>query len=67
MRTLNSNELNFVSGGEGTCGPSDGASVGNEYGGILDTSTVGDEIIQLYEGLIQATSYMIERVANALP
>ena len=65
MRTLNTNELSFVSGGEGTCGPADGASVGNEYGGIVDTKTVGDEIIDLYEGLIQATSYMIERVANA--
>jgi len=66
MRTLNTNELNFVSGGEGTCGPADGLSAGNEYGGIMDTGTVGDEIIQLYEGLIQATSYMIERVANAI-
>ncbi len=66
MRTLNTNELNFVSGGEGTCGPADGISVGNNYGGIVDTGTIGDEIIQLYEGLIQATSYMFERVANAL-
>ena len=66
MRTLNTNELNFVSGGEGTCGPADGASVGNNYGGIINTGTIGDEIIQLYEGLIQATSYMFERVANAL-
>ena len=66
MRTLTTNELNFVSGGEGTCGPADGADVGNTYGGIVNTSTIGDEIIQLYEGLIEATSYMIERVANAL-
>lgn len=66
MRTLNTNELNFVSGGEGTCGPAEGASVGNTYGGIVDTGHIGDEIIELYEGLIQATSYMIERVANAL-
>lgn len=66
MRTLNTNELNFVSGGEGTCGPEHDASVGNTYGGIIDTTAVADEIIDLYEGLVEATSYIIERVANAL-
>ena len=36
------------------------------YGGVTDTGSVGNDIIGIYEGLVQATSYIIERVANAL-
>ena len=63
MRELKATELDFVSGGDGVC--TDEPS-GNDYGGITDTATIGDELINIYEGLIEATSYMIERVANAL-
>ena len=58
MRELTLNEMNVVSGAE--------CVAGNSYGGIVEPSTIGQEIIQIYEGLIEATSYMIERVANAL-
>ena len=52
-------EVEFVSGG---CAPEGG----NEYGGVTDTNSVGQDIINMYEGLVEATSYIIERVANAL-
>ena len=63
MRELNAAELAFVSGGEDlVCTPDDG----NSYGGVSDTGSFGKEIVELYEGLVFATSHIIERVANAL-
>jgi hypothetical protein len=59
MRELTLNELQVVSGAGDDC-PS-----GNKYGSINDTTTVGEDIINIYEGLIEATSYIIERVANS--
>jgi molybdenum-dependent DNA-binding transcriptional regulator ModE len=56
-------EIGLVSGGGDNC-PSDDSS-GNEYGGITDTTSVGEEIIEIYEGLVAATSHIFERVANA--
>ena len=58
MRELTLNEVSRVAGGE--------CSAGNNYGGITEPSSLGQDIIQIYEGLVQATSYMIERVADAL-
>jgi len=52
------NEVNQVAGGE--------CPAGNNLGGITQPSSLGQDIIQIYEGLVEATSYMIERVANAL-
>ncbi len=63
MRTLTSTELNTVAGGSDTCSSGD---AGNDYGGIVDTTSVGDELIEIYEGVVAATSYVIERVAEAL-
>ncbi len=61
MRELTAGELDFVSGGDSCSG--DG---GNTYGGVTNTSELGQDIIDAYEGLVEATSYIIERVANAL-
>ena len=61
MRELRTNELDFVSGGM-VCTP---AKSGNVLYGISDPQGVGPFLIDLYEGLIEATSYMFERVANA--
>ena len=68
MRNLTMAEIDFVTGGTGVCTPdnSGGGSGGNNYSGITDTTTIGDDIINVYEGLVQATSHIIERVANAL-
>lgn len=63
MRELTASELGYVTGGTGVCTPEDS---GNDYGGITDTGSVGAEIIEIYEGLVAATSHVIERVANAL-
>ncbi len=62
MRELTISELEFVSGGESGCTR---ASSGNSYGGISQPSSLGQDLINIYEGLIQATSYMIERVATS--
>ena len=63
MRELTVSEIGFVGGGAEQC-RSDQS--GNNYGGITDTGSIGGEIIEIYEGLVEATSYIIERVANAL-
>ena len=63
MRELTTSEFALVSGGTGVCTPEDS---GNDYGGVTDTGAVGHELIEIYEGLVAATSHVIERVANAL-
>jgi hypothetical protein len=64
MRELTRAELDFVAGGADLeCTPSDG---GNDYGGVTNTRGFGDDLVNLYEGLVQATSHVIERVAKAL-
>ena len=63
MRELTMSEVDFVSGATGSCSADDGS---NDYGGISDTTTVGEDIINIYEGLVEAASYIMERVANAL-
>lgn len=65
MRELNSRELHQVAGGGngGSC-PSDSAS--NDFSGITDTGQFGRDLINLYEGAVDATSHIIERVAVAL-
>lgn len=60
MRELNNMELDSVSGGHGVCTPA------NSIGGVGDPSRFGDYLIGVYEGLVAATSHVIERVANAL-
>ena len=61
MRELTLNEMSLVSGAGDDCS----SGGGNEYGGISDTTSVGDEIINIYEGVVAAVSHIIERVANA--
>ena len=60
MRELTLNEMNLVSGAEDDCGG------GNNIGGVTDPSSLGQDIIEIYEGLVEATSYIIERVVEAL-
>jgi hypothetical protein len=63
MRELTMSEVEFVSGGTGDCAPADD---GNDLAGITDSESLGDDLINIYEGLVAATSHIIERVANAL-
>ncbi len=60
MRELTSSEILLVSGAGDECPP------GNEIGGIQDFPGFGEDLINFYEGLVAATSHIIERVANAL-
>lgn len=55
MRELKQEELTAVSGG--VCV--------NDYMGVTQTSSFGDDLISLYEGAVQFTSHVIERVAGA--
>ena len=63
MRELTMSEIGFVGGAAEQCSSQQS---GNNYGGITDTQSIGREIIEIYEGLVEAASYVIERVANAL-
>lgn len=58
MRELKLEELDAVAGGL-QCTPA------NSYAGITDGSSVGQDLIDIYEGLVAATSHMIERVATS--
>ena len=61
MRELTAAEIEFVTGGHDPCADESG----NNYGGVSEPNSVGDDLIAIYEGLVQATSHIIERVANA--
>lgn len=63
MRTLTVAETAWVAGGTGTCTPE---TSGNDLGGIKDSGSFGQDLINIYEGLVRVTSHVIERVANAL-
>lgn len=65
MRELTANELDFVSGATGQCTPENSGG-GNNYAGVTDPGSVADDLIEIYEGAIEFTSYVIERVAGAL-
>jgi len=63
MRDLTMEEISRVSGGTGEC---TAQQSGNNYGGINEPSTLGEELVQIYEGVVEAASHVIERVASAL-
>lgn len=64
MRELSMSEIGLVSGAGDGC--SSGDSGGNDLGGVTDSEGLGQDLINIYEGLVAATSHIIERVANAL-
>ena len=63
MRELTMSEIGFVSGAGNNC-PSGEDSSG--FAGLGDSSQFGENLVKIYEGLVAATSHIIERVANAL-
>ena len=63
MRELTMQEMGMVAGGTGEC---TAESSGNNYGGVTDTGSIGEDLINIYEGVVAATSHIIERVARAL-
>ncbi len=66
MRELEHTEIRAVFGGSGECSSEGtGADGANDYLGGASASKVGEVLIATYEGLVAATSHVIERVANA--
>ncbi len=63
MRNLTKDEIRMVAGGGDEC--SSGGESGNTYSGVSNLEEFGKDIIAAYEGLVEATSYIIERVAKA--
>jgi hypothetical protein len=63
MRVLTITEMAAVTGGTGECTPENS---GNDYMGVKNTESVGQELIEIYEGVVAAASHIIERVAGAL-
>lgn len=59
MRELTMSEMSLVSGAGDDC------SSGNNYGGVTDTDSLGDDLVDIYESLVFVTSHIIERVANS--
>lgn len=64
MRDLTVQEIGYVAGGNGTCSASDSGG-GNTIGGISSSGDVGQDLINIYEGIVAAVSHVIERVANS--
>lgn len=64
MRELTGTEIDWVTGGTGECTP-ENSETGNNLGGVSDSEGLGEDLINIYEGLVEATSHIIERVANA--
>lgn len=61
LKQLSQLDAEKIGGGEGDC------PVTVDLGPITNTGTdVGSTVIGTYEGIIQATSYAIERVINAV-
>ena len=60
MRELTMSETAWVSGGGDEC-----SGGGNNYGGVTEPSSLGEDLVEIYEGLVAATSHVIERVANS--
>ena len=62
MRILNHEECRQVAGGTGVCTPEDAM---NDLYGIQNPGSLGRDLVNIYEGLVFATSHVIERVFNA--
>jgi len=62
MRELTLSEMQQVAGAGDDCS----SGSGNNIGGITESSKLGTDLANIYEGLVAATSHVIERVANAL-
>jgi hypothetical protein len=59
-------ETDFVCGGTGECTPENTGGSGNDIAGVSNSSSFGEDLINIYEGAVAAASHVIERVANAL-
>lgn len=66
MRVLTLDEIAMVAGGD-DCSSGGGRGGGrNNIGGVTDSGSFGQDLINIYEGAVAATSYVIERIVKAL-
>ena len=65
MRVLSVEEMDLVAGAGEECASSSETS-GNNLGGVTNSGQIGQDIVNIYEGAVEAMSHIIERVANAL-
>ncbi len=65
MRELTLDEFALVAGAGDGCSGGGESTSGNEVAGVSNFEKIGDDLIAFYEGLVQATSHIIERVAEA--
>ena len=63
MRELTMSEIGIVSGAGRGCSSGEGR---NSFGGVTNPGSLGQDLIDIYEGLVAVTSHIIERIANAL-
>ena len=63
MRVLTLDEMSLVAGAGDDCSS---GGTGNDLNGITNSKDFGQDLVNIYEGLVEATSHIIERVANAL-
>lgn len=63
MRELTVSEIDCVTGGVGSCTPAN--TSGNSFGGVRNTPSLGQDLVNIYEGLVFFTSHVIERVAKS--
>ena len=69
MRELTASEMLWVAGGSNTrrtaldC--NNGGGTGNNIGGVSDSGSFGQDLINIYEGMVAATSYVFERVFSS--
>jgi len=69
MRDLTMNEIGFISGGNGDSGAVSTEQCkpdGNGSSALGDQSSLAQDITNAYEGAIEATVYVMERVADAV-
>ena len=62
MRELTMSEIRMVSGAGDGC--RSGVS-GNSIEGISNFQQLGNDLVAFYEGLVQVTSHIIERIADS--
>ena len=65
LQSITPEQASDVAGGDGTCTST--VTVGTSGGSVTTQgATPGDALIATYEGIVDTTSYIIERVANSI-
>jgi len=66
MRNITMNEIGFISGGDGEVSTQQCPASTEQTSSVGNQSTLRDDIVAAYEGAIEATVYVMERVTAAV-